>query len=271
MVAFAEGRVCRMQALVEHFGESDRRGPCGHCDVCRPGGGENAHAPDGGEREMLRAILKALEERGQSTGKLFTELALTRERSEFDALLDGLARAALIAVVNETFTNAEGREITYRKATITHEGRTPDDATLSTVWIRDMQGSAKATRKRKKAPAPVIRTRHLNTNEKRTVAVYPVETAKPQISRPKERVVEQPVVAIELNDIQNTLEVKLKDWRREQARVAGLPSFFIFSDTVLRSIVLTRPKTVDELRDVRGVGPEKLDRFGAAVVELCQA
>ena len=75
----------------------------------------------------------------------------------------------------------------------------------------------------------------------------------------------------ELNDIQSQLEAKLKDWRKEQARAAGLPSFFIFSDTVLRNIALARPKTVGELRDVRGVGPEKLDRFGAAVVELCRA
>ena len=76
---------------------------------------------------------------------------------------------------------------------------------------------------------------------------------------------------VELSDIQSRLEARLKDWRKEQAQAAGLPSFFIFSDTVLRSIVLSRPKTVGELRDVRGVGPEKLDRFGAAVVELCRA
>jgi ATP-dependent DNA helicase RecQ len=76
---------------------------------------------------------------------------------------------------------------------------------------------------------------------------------------------------VELNDVQSRLEARLKDWRKEQARAAGLPSFFIFSDTVLRSIAVTRPTTVGELRDVRGVGPEKLDRFGAAVVELCRA
>jgi superfamily II DNA helicase RecQ len=76
---------------------------------------------------------------------------------------------------------------------------------------------------------------------------------------------------LELNDIQTALEARLKDWRKEQARAAGLPSFFIFSDTVLRSIALSQPKTVGELREVRGVGPDKLDRFGSAVVELCRA
>ena len=280
MVAFAEGHACRMQALVEHFGESDNRGPCGHCDACKPGGDENAHAPDADERESLRVILKALEGRGQSTGKLFTELALTRERKEFDAWLDGLARAALISIANETFTNPEGKEITYRKATITHEGRTPDDATLATVWIRDMQESAKATRKRKKAAAPVpaVRIRSVEREERRVSPSRGGHFASPIIT-PKSgamngapvRAVDRTTEVVELNDVQSQLEAKLKEWRKEQARAAGLPSFFIFSDTVLRNIVLTQPKTVGELRDVRGVGPEKLDRFGAAVVELCRA
>jgi len=279
MVAFAEGHVCRMQALVEHFGESDNRGPCGHCDVCRPGGGENQHAPDADERESLRVILKTLEGRGQSTGRLFTDLALTRERKEFDAWLDGLARAGLISVVNETFTNPEGKEITYRKAIITHEGRTPDDATLATVWIRDMQEDSKTTRKRKKAAAaPAMRTRSSEREERRVNPARREHSAFP-LNAPKIGAMNgAPVRAgngaaevVELNDVQSQLEAKLKDWRKEQARAAGLPSFFIFSDTVLRNIVLTQPKTVSELRDVRGVGPEKLDRFGAAVVELCRA
>ncbi len=273
MVSFAEGHTCRMQALVEHFGASDQRGPCGQCDVCRPGADENIHTPDADERKVLRAILKALEGRGQSTGKLFTELAVTRERKEFDAWLDGLARAGLITIANETFTNPEGKEITYRKAIITHEGRTPDDAMLATVWIRDMQESAKAAKKRKKAPAPqlAMRSRTVLSGKERIGSGFPVEAARPVPSRARERVVQQPEISVELNDVQRALEAKLKNWRQEQARLAGLPSFFIFSDTVLRSIVLTRPQTVGELFEVRGVGPEKVGRFGKAVVELCRA
>jgi len=35
---FAEGRQCRMIALVRHFGDSEDSGqPCGSCDVCAPG------------------------------------------------------------------------------------------------------------------------------------------------------------------------------------------------------------------------------------------
>ena len=52
---------------------------------------------------------------------------------------------------------------------------------------------------------------------------------------------------------------------------AGLPSFFIFSDTVLRNITLAAPTSLETLRTIRGVAPEKLETFGPAILSLCQA
>jgi ATP-dependent DNA helicase RecQ len=40
---------------------------------------------------------------------------------------------------------------------------------------------------------------------------------------------------------------------------------------VLRNIVLAGPASLSELSKVRGVGPEKLEKFGAAVLEICRA
>jgi ATP-dependent DNA helicase RecQ len=72
----------------------------------------------------------------------------------------------------------------------------------------------------------------------------------------------------ELGAAQAEIEERLKVWRREEAAKAGLPSFFVFSDTVLRNIVVAGPGSLAELREVRGVGAEKLERFGAAVVRI---
>jgi ATP-dependent DNA helicase RecQ len=71
--------------------------------------------------------------------------------------------------------------------------------------------------------------------------------------------------------MQSALDVRLREWRKRQAHAIGLPSFFIFSDTVLRDIVLAAPASLSELRSVRGLGPDKLERFGPAVLELCRA
>jgi ATP-dependent DNA helicase RecQ len=74
----------------------------------------------------------------------------------------------------------------------------------------------------------------------------------------------------ELTSTQLALETRLKDWRREEAKAAGLPTFFIFSDTVLRNITLAAPTTLDDLSNVRGASPEKLTRFGATILDLCR-
>jgi ATP-dependent DNA helicase RecQ len=361
MIAFAESTECRMHALVQHFGDlTDTASSCGLCDICNPGdtgSAQAAHQPSTQERAWLREILSALENRSTSTGKLFTDLHLMKDRKDFDSLLDGLARAALITLTNDTFRSPEGKDITYRKAAITHEGRTPDDATLDTVWLRTSiaatpSGRKNSTKSRSiktnapppsspeaealftqlrawrtevarptKTPAfmilgdavlraiantapqnlsalhavsgmgptkvdrygadliaicrgdaPATRTEsqpkpagppqprlHLSPTTAQTSAVHPNKRQPPAPPPP------------ELTPAQLALEDRLKDWRREAARAAGLPSFFIFSDTVLRNITLAAPTSIETLRTIRGVAPEKLDTFGSAILTLCKA
>ena len=125
MVTFAETAQCRMSALVRYFG--DRPGaPCGRCDFCSP---ESAaalafSAPTPQQARDLRRILKELLNAGpRSVGRLLTDSGIENDRRAFDVLLDGLARAGLISVSSETFTNSEGRDVTFRKAALTFEGR----------------------------------------------------------------------------------------------------------------------------------------------------
>jgi ATP-dependent DNA helicase RecQ len=240
MVAFAESTKCRMRTLVEHFGDqSDTRASCGLCDVCYPhaGNANAAHQPDAQERQWLRSILRALENRPTATGKLFTDLALVKDRKAFDTLLDALARAGLLSLSNDTFTNAEGKEITYRKAAITFEGRNPDEATLDTVWIRGVASDA-GTKK----------------------------TARSKSSSP----VKRSVVVEELNGDAAKRFERLKQWRTEQARPTRTPAFMILSDAVLRAIAAAAPGTIAELHTISGMGPAKVERFGAAVLAACR-
>ncbi len=69
---------------------------------------------------------------------------------------------------------------------------------------------------------------------------------------------------------QTALEAKLRNWRSEQAAAAGLPSFFVLSDTALRHVVTNKPKNLDELGTISGLGPDKLARYGVALMELCR-
>jgi ATP-dependent DNA helicase RecQ len=58
----------------------------------------------------------------------------------------------------------------------------------------------------------------------------------------------------------------LRAWRLEQARARGVPAYVIFPDATLRCIAEERPRTDSELLAVKGVGPAKLEAYGAALL-----
>ncbi len=259
MAAFAEGHQCRMSALVAHFGDTSTT-PCGRCDICSPGGStarsmgaETGHAPTASEKQELRTILRALEQRGQSTGKLFNDLGLRKDRKEFDRLLDALARAALITMAPETFTNAEGTEITYRKATITHEGREPDDATLDTVWLSGAGAAKASSRSSSKSSSKSSAKSSRAVSRAGANAVRGGAAEEAPLSAAATQLFEQ-----------------LRLWRAAVARPTNTPAFLILPDATLRSIAAEAPQSLADLASVRGLGQAKLDRFGADILAVCR-
>jgi superfamily II DNA helicase RecQ len=62
---------------------------------------------------------------------------------------------------------------------------------------------------------------------------------------------------------------RLREWRREAARDAGVPAYVVFPDETLRSIAAQRPASREGLARIPGLGPGRLDRYGAAVLALC--
>lgn len=238
MVAFAETAQCRMSALVRHFG--DRPGsPCGHCDFCSP---ETAVAvrfvePGAEEGRDLRRIVRELQGGGsRSVGRLQTESGVGGERRDFDALLDGLARAGLLTLTVETWTTPEGREVTYRKAALTYEGRGWREPEPLPVLLRatEESGGRAAVRKRKAAAA-------VSADE--AAAFTPEQTE---------------------------LENRLRAWRKAEAGAAGKPAFFVLTDAALRGVVAAGPRSLAELGGIHGIGPVKVERYGAAIVAICR-
>jgi ATP-dependent DNA helicase RecQ len=80
-----------------------------------------------------------------------------------------------------------------------------------------------------------------------------------------------PEAAAELTPAQQQLDAALREWRRSEAERIGLPQFFVLGSSTLRSIVLLRPNTVAQLQSISGIGPEKVEKFGPAILQLCNA
>jgi superfamily II DNA helicase RecQ len=60
----------------------------------------------------------------------------------------------------------------------------------------------------------------------------------------------------------------LKAWRSQTARAAGMPAYVIFHDTTLAALAEAMPRTERQLLAVPGVGPVKVDRYGAEVLRV---
>ena len=60
----------------------------------------------------------------------------------------------------------------------------------------------------------------------------------------------------------------LKRWRLDVSRTAGQPAFVVFTDATLMSIAEAMPADERELLGVSGVGPVKVDNYGAGVLEV---
>jgi ATP-dependent DNA helicase RecQ len=63
----------------------------------------------------------------------------------------------------------------------------------------------------------------------------------------------------------------LRQWRSTEAKAQGVPPYVIFHDTTLRELAAVRPRSLDELGEVKGVGASKLTRYGAAVLAVVLA
>ena len=58
----------------------------------------------------------------------------------------------------------------------------------------------------------------------------------------------------------------LKRWRLERATADGVPAYVVFHNSTLAEVAARRPSTLNELASVPGVGPTKLERYGADVL-----
>ncbi|WP_138752453.1 DNA helicase RecQ [Paenibacillus sinopodophylli] len=63
----------------------------------------------------------------------------------------------------------------------------------------------------------------------------------------------------------------LKQWRKEKAALEGVPPFMLFFDATLREIANAKPKSIDELLGVKGIGAAKAEKYGSDLLALIQS
>ena len=249
VLRFTDSQECRMSVLVRHFGdEADARRGCGKCDVCDPAGAELRlfRRATAWERQRVQDIVEALRNTAYKTVKQLRDdldWSDTISRDDFEELLSAMARAGLIAVENAEFEK-DGRVIPYRRISLTTEGlevrpMTPVPLLISDGVVEEFGGGArKPARERKQ-------------KERRSAG-----DAQPK--------------ALELNAESEALAERLKEWCAAEAKRLRLPPFFILNGRTLRRVAAAKPRTTSQLLAIEGMGEAKVEKFGAAILELCR-
>ena len=209
---------------------------------------------DDSEAETLAAFVAELDERVAyqvEPDKAGVELATIHAAKglEWDAVfLVGVAEGLLpISYAKIAAAREEERRLLYVAVT-----RARDLLTLS--WARSRGADGRGKRKR---------SRLLD-------GIWPEEVgvgAPKKKARASTRALNQ---AFEEEASPQAIELfgRLKAWRLEVSRQAGVPPFAVFTDQTLRDIAQAMPKNTTQLRVIRGIGDVKVQRFAAPVLAL---
>jgi DNA topoisomerase-3 len=252
LIRYADSNQCRMSALVRHFGDlADGQAACGICDFCAPAQcvAQRFRTATEAERDAMFRIIEALRAGDtKSTGKLHGELCPNGviSRDAFEEVLGAMARAGLVRLSDAVFEK-DGKQISYRKVSLTRAADAVDQHTPVAITIKDLVLSS-ATREGEKRAGP-------RTKRKRTKRPY-------KVVRPK------PVLATHHAGSDSRIEVALREWRMAEARRRGVPAFRIFNDQALKAMASRHPQTARELLAISGIGTTTVEKYGQQIYRI---
>ncbi|WPP04714.1 DNA helicase RecQ [Methylocella tundrae] len=252
LLALCETPRCRRQTLLAAFGEASE--PCGNCDVCE------------GKWPFFNGVVaaqKVMSAIHRTSGRFFS--------SHLANLLIGNATAAITRHghdrlptfgVGKEFKPGEWRSIFHQlhAADLIAQDSCDRDRWIVTPAGREVLiGEAPLNlRAGTDLPDAVAVRRALRQIESAADADATLERSAFS-ARPRDA---------GLTATQNHLLAALKAKRLEIARRQKQAPFVIFHDSVLIGIARARPRTKDELKLVHGVGPAKLERYGAIFLAI---
>jgi len=256
LIRWAEGGSCRHDAILRYFGdEAETLAGCGRCDVCLALGED----PEAGDPERVTLIVrKALSGVARVHGRFGLQLAVKLIRGEPDERLE---RAGLTAV--KTFGNLKEHAAPWLVGLLRRcvsAGWVSFAGVDRPVVILTDDGRAVMRGER---PA-----RLLLPSQGRRKSAEPVGARRdtPSPERPPSRAgIREPA---ELDAAALDLFEALRRYRLTVARAEGVAPFIIASDRTLRDIAALRPRDLAELERAHGVGPYKVAKYGAGILQI---
>lgn len=63
----------------------------------------------------------------------------------------------------------------------------------------------------------------------------------------------------------------LRLWRKDRAMEINLPEFMVFHNNTLMQVARNRPTTINALEEIKGMGAQKLSRYGDDILAIVAA
>ncbi len=229
--SYAESSVCRRKILLHYFGEEYHEDNCGLCDNCL----HPKHQIEA--TDELLAVLEAVTGVGERFRSDYIINVVTGRKTD-DIRSRGhenLEAFGSLPKTEERFLNALIRQ-----------------AVIAGYLNRDLEnyGVIQIT------PEGEEFLKHPQTFKIVEDAEFSENDAEPQIKDGTAYVADPELFAI------------LKDLRKRRAKDLGLPPYVIFQDPSLEAMATTYPVSLDELKNIPGVGAGKAKRFGQEFVDV---
>ncbi|MBI5160697.1 MAG: DNA helicase RecQ [Micrococcales bacterium] len=241
MLALCETVQCRRVQLLSYFGQPSE--PCGNCDTClAPPETWDGTVP---AQKLLSTIVRLDRERGQRFGAgHLIDILLGRDTERIrQQQHDQLRTYGIGGELSEQEWRGVVRQLLaqgvlavqgeYGVLVIADAARPVLDGTRTVMLRRETRRATRSARSRSGAAG--------------------AGTAR---------------AGAELPGAAQPLFERLRAWRSEVAREAGVPAYVVFGDATLRGIAVSEPRTLEELASVSGVGEKKLESYGDAVLAL---
>jgi ATP-dependent DNA helicase RecQ len=238
LMRWSEGGSCRHDAILRYFGADGELGGCGQCDAC------TTLAQSDDPEDVTLLVRKAL----SGVARCDRRLGLTAAAKLLKGAEDErLTRWELDDV--STFGALSDR----KEAWITRLLR----RCVTAGWVSFTGGER---------PLVVLTREGRDVMQGRRPArlLLPPERAP----RPAKRRRADVPAMDELDAAATALFEALRAHRLELAREEGVPPYVIASDRCLRDLARQRPRDLDALLLVHGIGPAKAERYGAGLLEV---
>jgi RecQ family ATP-dependent DNA helicase len=265
VLRFTASSECRMSSLVRHFGDdADAAQSCGVCDICDPAGAilRLFRRATNAERSLAQLILdelRSVDYKAAGTLQRSVDPSGHITREDFDAVLDAMSRARLIAIEDAEYEK-DGEVRRYRKVRLTETGLATRSAAQVELLLSDGIAEEFASLDNRKRSRKVsIREASTKSGDPNRISAQPQRSAR-ELSAP---------IALSVDG--EALAARLKEWRTGEAKRLRVPPYCILHDRTLTAVASARPTSPRQLIEIGGIGPAKVEKFGPAILEICGA